>query len=131
MALHVAAILRVGSMVDQFIGPGQTEPAIRTTLGPVPLPEGPYGALRFFIVRTQAHSHYPVWGSVVFTGDLLDVYDPEPVQKWWKAVNIALGEHAYMSVNQGVLHLMVDGERPVMIDHMGAMLEGLETVGDE
>ena len=131
MALHVAAILRVGSLVDQFIGPGQTEPAIRTTLGPVRLPEGPYGRLGLDITRTQLHPHDSPWGSVVFTGDLLDVNDAEPVKEWWKAVNLAIGEHAYMNVFQGVMHLMVDGERPVMIDHMGAILEGLEMVGDE
>ena len=131
MALHVAAILRVGSVVDQFIGPGQTETAIRTTLGPTPIPEGPYGTLRLFIVKTQAHSHDSAWGSAVFTGDLLNFNDGKSVRQWWKGVNLALGEHAYLAVTQGVLHLMVDGERPVMIDHMGAILEGLEMTGDE
>ena len=43
----------------------------------------------------------------------------------------ALEAHPCLEVHQGVLHLMVDGERPVMIDHMGAILEGLEMVGDE
>ena len=82
MATHVAALIRVSSVVDQFIGLGQTENAIRTTLGPVRLPEGPYAPLNMKIVKTQAHSHDVNWGMVVVTGDLRDCNESDSVLEY-------------------------------------------------
>ena len=37
----------------------------------------------------------------------------------------------YVGVNQGVIHILVDGQPSLMVDHFGAISEGMETVGDE
>ena len=133
MATHIAGMIRVVSEAETFLGPGGTVNALRKAIGPIAPPEGPFGPLRWFIQRTQAHSHDANYGVVVFTGDLLNYDDGEAVVEYFKAAVKAISDGAipYVGVNQAVIHIMVDGKPALMLDHFGALIEGLETLGDE
>ena len=98
MAIHVSAQIRIGSTVDQFSTIGQTEPTVRNLIKTVPMPEGPTGeSLRTLVLCTQVDGHEAVWGVISIVGDTREFNDGEKVLQWWKGVNLAIGNHAYMS----------------------------------
>ena len=55
------------------------------------------------------------------------------MKDYWVAVNKGTsdGSIQYVGVNQGVIHIQVDGQPALMIDHLGRILEGMGTLGDE
>ena len=57
-----------------------------------------------------------MWGVVGYWRDSTGLRDADGVKEWWSKAVEALEAHPCLEVHQGVLHLMVDGERPVMID---------------
>ena len=131
MPTHVAGQIRVGSQAENFLGPGATYSSLYKAVGGIPAPEGRYKIQLFSIRRTQAYSHDFNWGSVDLSGDLLDFDDADAVADYFRSVLLAISDLDYIGVNQAVIHIMVDGQTAIMLDHFGALIEGMETLGDE
>ena len=130
MATHVAGIIRVASVAD-LQGPGGTDSALRRAIAPIRIPEGRYGPLHWSIINDQTNSHDQQWGYWTIRGDLAEFGDSEPVREYWRQVILAISETQYIGVTQGGINVLVDGQPSLMIDHFGAITEGMETVGDE
>ena len=54
----------------------------------------------------------------------------EGVKEWWSKVLGEFDAHPGLEVGQGVLQVLVDGMAPVMIDHLGVIIQGAEMVRD-
>ena len=64
--LYIAGIIRVTVLGGQ--GPGEVERTIWASIGPLPLPEGLYGALRYSIHRGQVLARRSPGGATWSSG---------------------------------------------------------------
>lgn len=128
MATQVLAMVRIVSVADNFKGRGVTEGMIQDVIGPIRPPEDKYHRLRPEITESKAHSHDSNWGYFVYQGDLLDYDDADFLRTWWvkliNAFNPTREDTAhYVTVVQGSLHVMIDGQKSFMMDHTMAWME--------
>ena len=116
MALHIAGVIRVASVLDNFVGPGQTEGAVRHIIGALPTPAGKFGPARWDIFEDRTYSHDPQWGYVTLRGTLHDC-EPETVREWWASIINGFTNHPYLSLIQGVIGVVPDGGTAWTMDH--------------